>query len=168
MAPELSRPLRLTGAPRDLTLAATPAEGAALARRYAILAVSSLTASVALRPIDGGRTRVTGRLRAEVTQACVVSLEPVPQTVDVSLDLLILPEGEAPTDDDPESPDEIESEQDRIDLGEVLAEQLALALDPYPRAPGAALPAEVTEPEAPAPAPTRMNPFAALARRGGG
>jgi uncharacterized metal-binding protein YceD (DUF177 family) len=168
MVPEFSRPLRLTGAPRDLTLAATPAEGAALARRYAILRVASVTAEVSLRPAEGGRTRLTGRLVAEVTQPCVVSLEPVDQRVDVPLDLVILPEGEAPTDDDPESPDEIESAEDRIDLGEVLAEQLALALDPYPRAPGATLPAEVTEPEAPAPAPTRLNPFAALARRGGG
>ena len=43
-----------------------------------------------------------------------------------------------------------------LDLGEAAAEQLALSLDPYPRAPGAELPEVATEAEA--------NPFAALRR----
>ena len=49
---------------------------------------------------------------------------------------------------DPESlegPDEIPYENDEIDLGEALAEQLALALDPYSRKPGAELPGEVLD-----------------------
>jgi hypothetical protein len=46
-----------------------------------------------------------------------------------------------------------------LDLGEALAEQLALALDPYPRAPGASLAAaEDEEDESPA-----RGPFAGLA-----
>ena len=34
-----------------------------------------------------------------------------------------------------------------LDLGEAASEQLALALDPFPRKPGAALPGEMQEPE---------------------
>jgi hypothetical protein len=77
------------------------------------------------------------------------------------LELRILPEGTPATDDDPDSPDEIETAGDIVDLGEVVAEQLALALDPYPRLPDAVVelpddPVEEAEP--------RPNPFAALAR----
>jgi len=44
--------------------------------------------------------------------------------------------------DGEDDPDDIETEQDVADLGEALAQQLSLALDPYPRAPGAAMPRE--------------------------
>jgi hypothetical protein len=43
-----------------------------------------------------------------------------------------------------------------------VAEQLALSLDPYPRAPGAELP-PLDEPEEPV-APAKPNPFAVLGR----
>ena len=61
-------------------------------------------------------------------------------------------------DDDPESIDEIPYEGSTIDLGEAAAEQLALALDPYPHKPGATLPDSDEAPRNPA--------FAALAGRG--
>jgi hypothetical protein len=44
-----------------------------------------------------------------------------------------------------------------LDLGEAVAQQLSLALDPYPRAPGAAATARETGPGDP-------SPFAALAK----
>jgi uncharacterized metal-binding protein YceD (DUF177 family) len=142
VAPEFSRlvPLaRIPEAGREETLRASPAECAALARRFVIEAVARLEANLLLRPEPGGGVMVTGRLLADVVQACVVSLEPVAQTVDEAVTLRLLPPGEDPSDD-PEGPDEIPIEGDAIDLGEAMAEQLALALDPYPRAPGAALP----------------------------
>ena len=100
-----------------------------------------------------------------VEQSCVVTLEPVRQAVEASLDLRILDEGGVPADDDPDSPDEIESAGGMVDLGEAVAEQLALALDPYPRAAGAELPEfdPPEEPVAPEP-PAKPNPFAALAK----
>lgn len=163
MIPEFSRPVRLGPEPRELALAATAAECAALAARFGILAVHALEASLRLAPEPGGAVRARGELRAEVEQVCVVSLDPVRQAVRAPLDLRILAEGERPADDDPESPDEIESRGGQVDLGEAVAEQLALALDPYPRAPGAALP-PIAEPPAPA---ARPNPFALLAARKG-
>ncbi|CAH0138795.1 DUF177 domain-containing protein [Roseomonas sp. CECT 9278] len=142
MAPEFSRPVllaRLPEAGRETVLRASPAECAALARRFAIAAVERLEASLLLRPEPGGGVMVSGRLRADVVQACVVSLEPVPERVDDPVELRLLPPGTDPSDD-PEGPDEIPIEGDAVDLGEAMAEQLALALDPYPRAAGAVLP----------------------------
>ena len=42
--------------------------------------------------------------------------------------------------DGEDDPDDIESEQGAADLAEALAQQLSLAIDPYPRAPGAEMP----------------------------
>lgn len=159
MNAEFSRIVNLARLPpggRTERLAATPAECAALAQRFGIPAVRSFGAALRLRAGPGGLTEVTGRLSAEVVQACVVSLEPVLQQVEEAVDLRVLPPGQAPSDE-PEGPDEIESDGDVVDLGEALAEQLALALDPYPRAPGAALPG----PEGGA--GSARSPFAALA-----
>jgi hypothetical protein len=143
MAPEFSRliPLaRLPEAGRAEQLDASPAECGALARRFAIPAVDRLSASLLLRPEPGGAVTVTGTLSADVVQSCVVSLEPVPQHLEEAVSLRLVPPGEEPSDD-PDGPDEIPLEGDAVDLGEAIAEQLALALDPYPRAPGAELPA---------------------------
>ncbi len=162
--PEFSRPVRLAPEARDVELEADAAERIALTERFGILGIGALRATLRLQPEPGGSVRARGRLRAEVEQACVVTLEPVAQRVDVPLDRRILGEGEAPADDDPESPDEIESEGGMVDLGEAVAEQLALALDTYPRAPGAELP-ELDPPEpAEEAAPARPNPFAKLAK----
>lgn len=175
MIPEFPRPYRLgLTEPRSVTLRANAAECAALASRFAIPGVEKLEATLTLMPESGGVIRVKGRLAADVVQECVVTLEPVAQHVDSPLDLRILPPGTPATDDDPDSPDEIETHGDSVDLGEVVAEQLALALDPWPRAPDAAIPPELVaesgeeplEPEAgmdDTPA-GRPNPFAALSR----
>lgn len=165
MTPEFHRPLRwgvVGAAGRRERLAATPAECAALAERFGILAIASLQAELALRPDRDGAIRAEGRLTAGVTQACVVSLEPVAQHVSAPVLLRFLPPGATP-DDDPESPDEIETDGDMLDLGEAVAEQLALALDPYPRRPDAALPPEANDAPEPEPPPA-PSPFAALAR----
>ena len=156
--PEFSRPHRLTPERRHLELEATAAERAALAGRFGILGISELTAALDLAPEPGGVIRARGRLKARVTQECVATLEPVDQAMDTPLDLRLLPPGTPPADDDPDSPDEIESENGTVDLGEAVAEQLALALDPFPRRPDA------PEPAPEAAAEVRPNPFAALAR----
>lgn len=141
MTPEFSRRVslaRIPSAGREERPAATPAECAALARRFGIHAVNRLAAELRLRPEPGGTVLVEGRLSAEVVQACVITLEPVTQAVEEAVTLRILPPG-ASFSEDPEGPDEIEAEGEVADLGEALAEQLALALDPYPRTAGASL-----------------------------
>lgn len=163
--PEMSRLVPLGAIPdsgREEHVVATPAECAALATRLMIPAIEALDAWLRLVPEPGGAIRATGRLSARVVQTCVVTLDPVVQQVDAPLDLRFRPLGQA-LSDDPEGPDEMEMEGSALELGEAVAEQLSLALDPYPRTPGASLP-ELED----APEEQRPNPFAALGRRGPG
>lgn len=152
--PELSRPVSVDRLPAALTVEATPAECATLADRLRIPGVASLSCRFELKR-RGEVVAATGELHASVTQSCVVSLEPVDQEVRDSFQLRFVPSGKEGEDEDPDSPDEIPYEGSTIDLGEAAAEQLALALDPYPRSPGATLD--------PAAEDAVANPFAALA-----
>jgi uncharacterized metal-binding protein YceD (DUF177 family) len=157
-----SLPIGLVGPKgRHMVLEADSAECAALAARFGIPAIGSLRAELDLTPQSDGAVVARGRLQADVTQECVVTLEPVAQVVDEAVALRLLPPGQEPADG-PEDMDEIAAGPGGVvDLGEALAEQLALALDPYPRAPEAELPPEADQPAA--------SPFAALAglRRNG-
>ncbi|MFC7551773.1 YceD family protein [Pseudoroseomonas wenyumeiae] len=112
IAPEFSRTLPWGAVSRKEKreeLEATEAERAALAARFGILEVSSLRASLRLRQEAGGAARVRGHLTADVVQACVVTLEPVPQHIEEPVDLRFLPEGAEP-EDEPDGPDEILTE----------------------------------------------------------
>jgi uncharacterized metal-binding protein YceD (DUF177 family) len=115
---------------------ASPAECAALARRFGLPAVRALSCRFRLRPLAGGAIAADGLLRAEVVQVCVASLEEFPAAVTEAFTVRFVPAGSERDDPDPESVDEIPYEGGRLDLGEAAAEQLALALDPYPRKPG--------------------------------
>jgi uncharacterized metal-binding protein YceD (DUF177 family) len=160
-SPEFSRRVALGSVGsegRRLSLTATPEECAALAARFGIPGVETLSAELTLRPEPGGGAiGVTGRMRAEVVQSCVVTLDPVFQTVEEPVRLRLLPDGAEPGDEDPETPDELVAEGGEVDLGEAVAEQLSLALDPYPRAPGAELPGTSDDGSA-------AGPFASLAK----
>jgi uncharacterized metal-binding protein YceD (DUF177 family) len=159
MTPELPRPLpvdRVGAAGLDFTVTATPAECAAMARRLGVPDVAALSCAFRLRPDPGGVVLAEGRLQARLTQICVVSLDPFPVRLDERFRLRFVPEGREDPELDPESDDEIPYAGVAIDLGEAAAEQLALVLDPYPRKPGADLPAP--------PQDDAASPFAALAR----
>jgi uncharacterized metal-binding protein YceD (DUF177 family) len=102
---------------------------------------------------------LTGRIRAEAVHLCVVSLEPVTEHLDKPFTLVVLPPESTPSED-PDGPDEIEADATgHFDLGEALAEELSLSLNPYPRAAGAHLPAGLHAEAEEAP----RNPFAKLA-----
>jgi uncharacterized metal-binding protein YceD (DUF177 family) len=155
---------------RDETITADAAQLEALAAAHDLLAADSFEATVHVRRWQRDGVRLTGAVRARVTQECVVSLEPVASTVKAEIDAVYVPEGSAlqrrmePGEGgdliiDAEGPDLPEPfEPPMLDIGAVAEEFFALALDPYPRAPGVAAPAEsVAEP-----AEERENPFAAL------
>ena len=161
---ELSRvhvvhPLPELGQPFDIT--ATADERMALARRFDLLALDELRGAGVLRPGElAGSVRVEGRLRATATQRCVITDEPVPAAIDAGFRRLFAappPTEAAEIEIDPLADDVEPLAGDRLDVGEILAEELALALDPYPRAPGAELPAGGEDDPEP-------RPFAALAR----
>ncbi|MBB5711957.1 YceD family protein [Sphingomonas xinjiangensis] len=143
---EFSRPTRLDqiGAGESkVEIHAEPAERAALAQRFGMVSVERLDAQFALhRGASGIIAR--GRVLAEVTQACVVTDEPLLVRVDEPFAIRFVPEPE----DGAGGEDELELSEDEcdtvfftggtIDLGEAAAETLALGLDPYPRSPNAA------------------------------
>ena len=142
VAAEFSRPLQLDAVPPEgatVQLEASPEECRALAVRLGLIELKSLAGSARVEPVDHAATYlVTGDLTADVVQTCVVTLEPVPGRVETAFDRLFsrdLPaetEGEVEIDAEAEMPEPLLS--DRLDLGELLAEELSLALDPYPRA----------------------------------
>lgn len=168
-APEFSRPVRidtLGSQPREMEVAAEPAERAALAHRFGLLALDRLEAEVAVSRREE-EIAVDGTLRATVSQACVASGVPVPATLIVPFDIRFRPHPAAGRAD--EEVELGESELDvvfyeggEIDVGETVAETLSLNLDPYPRAPeaDAILRAAGVQREG---EEEKENPFAALA-----
>lgn len=170
ITPEFSRPIlidSLSVVERTHDIEASADECKALAERFDILSVDSLTASVRMKMLPGGElVRVRGHLKAHVTQACVVTLEPVPEQIDEEFELVYGPEPDPESEEivvDMEASDPPEPIiGNAIDIGEAVAEHLALALDPFPRKEGAEFaesppPPEDDEPE------EKPNPFAALA-----
>ena len=161
--PELHRPLlvdRIGPRGYEMDVTATPDECAALAVRMRLPAIQSLTCHFAMHPLPGGKIAAAGSLRARVVQTCVVTLDDFQAEITDAFKVRFVPGG-ADGDEsedvstDPDSEDEIPYAGIVIDLGEAAAEQLALALDPYPRKPDAVLPDAATDPE--------TSPFAALA-----
>ena len=138
MTLELSRLVAVDRLPATLMIEATAVECAALAVRLGIPDVLRLSCRFVLKG-RGAFVQAEGTLAADVVQSCVVSLEPVEQVVSEMFVIRFVPSGRESDDADPEAPDEIPYEGGTIDLGEAAAEQLALALDPYPRLPEAEL-----------------------------
>jgi uncharacterized metal-binding protein YceD (DUF177 family) len=148
----------------EFDIAPNPAEAAALARLLGAQALRKLRFAGRLTPLPGGGWRLEAELGASVVQTCVVTLEPVTTRIDqpVRRSFLPAPAAAAELVIEPDEDDEIEPLGDRIDLGLVATEALALALPAYPRKPGVALGAASAgrggEPDEPA-----QKPFAALA-----
>lgn len=146
IGPEFSRPVAVDrmAAVETLDIAADGHERAALARRFGLDSLEELTASVTLTKFaDARRVRLSANFSADVVQSCVVTLEPVPSRIEDSFvlvydedargaEIVVILKGR-------NSPEPLSG--NAIDVGEAVAEHLALALDPYPRAPGAELPA---------------------------
>jgi hypothetical protein len=141
---------------------ATARELAALATFLDLLEVRRVAIEYTLIAKGGGKARLRGRLAADVDQACVITQEPVPARIDESFDLEYWPpedlvKATADAALDAAAPEPPEPLIDgRVDAGALATELLAVALDPYPRAPGA----EFNPPEE----PRAGNPFEALAK----
>ena len=171
--PEFSRTVRvdtLGADPRRLAIEADEAERAALARRFGIPDIARLEAELSLTR-TGTTVDASGTLRAEVTQSCVATGEPVPAGIEEPFRIRFAPPPEPAHG--PEEEIEL-SEKDldivfyegaAVDVGEAVAETLSLALDPWPRAPGAdeALKGAGVKSEQEAQAEQAPGPFSALA-----
>jgi len=148
---------RIGAAGLEVTVEADSGALDALTRRMGIPAVEALRCVFRLVRLTADTIQAEGRLQAQVVQTCVISLEDFPAAIDERFRVRFVPAGQESDDPDPEADDEIGYADGMLDLGEAAAEQLALALDPYPRAPGAELPELGVD--------TVGHPFAALRRR---
>lgn len=141
-APEFSRviDLRQIGN-KPLHLVADETERRRLAGRFSLSAIDSLEADVELVP-EGPVVTATGRLRAAVIQACAVSGEDFPVSIDEPLFVRFVPAVRRVVPDeeielDADELDEVEYEGTAFDLGEAVAQSLALAIDPFAEGPNA-------------------------------
>lgn len=139
---------------------------AALAAEMGLLGLENLRFEGELMPKGHADVGLKARLRADVVQACVVTLQPVPAKLDVVIERTYLAHMEIPEGDEAEMPedDTLEAMPDVLDLEDVLAESLALALPDYPRAEGAEMASSTAAEEGVAPIEdAELKPFAALA-----
>jgi hypothetical protein len=107
-----------------------------IAKAFKLVRLAALKASLALKR-KGKEVFAVGVLEGSVTQTCVVSLEAFDETVNEPLDLRFSPDAPALDDETAplDAPDPIINGE--IELGGLMVEFLALALDPYPKKPGA-------------------------------
>lgn len=142
-------------APTPVLWVPDAAARAEIAAALDLLGLRKLRLAGALHPEGARDWRLEATLGATVVQPCVVTLAPVTTRIDAPVlrRYLAAPPGPGPADPEaggevemPED-DSIEALPDRLDLGAVLVEALALALPDYPRAEGAGIGAvQVAEP----------------------
>lgn len=147
-----------------LKLAPAPQERAAIAKALGLADVGALALEAKVNHAQSGMVTIEGQLSAQVQPLCVVTLEPFDQAIDTPVFLRLAPaalverltkRAEEEGNEDFEPPDVIENGE--IDFGALTTEFLSLALDPYPKKPGA------TFSGAGDPVEAGEKPFAALA-----
>ncbi|HEY4191353.1 MAG TPA: DUF177 domain-containing protein [Mesorhizobium sp.] len=128
----------------QVTVEADSAQKAALAEEHGLLSVENWRAELDVTLWKRNGIKVAGRVIADITQACVVTLDPVQAHIDEAVDGLFLPEasklgrqgfgdgGEIMIDaDGPDSPEVFSG--DSVDVGGLAEQFFGLAIDPYPR-----------------------------------
>lgn len=176
-APEFSRIVlakTLGEGGKSLDIEADESERSLLAERFGLAGLKTLTGAVRLTPQEGrALVRLEGAFRAEIVQTCVVSREPVEATLEGSFERFY-DTGPKPAEGEEDGEDggniEIAAEdppeaapEGKIDVGEAVAEQLALEIDPFPRNPELAFTDYSTDPGDGEKNKSRGSPFAALA-----
>lgn len=135
---------KITPTPWTDRFEATEKECEDLALRFGIESLKNLKAEVTLRRVSGDKMIMAeGHFDADIVQKCVVTLEPVRSHISSEFtctftenNVRFLPGAEVSVSpNDEESPEPIEN--GIIDMGEMVAQQLSLELDPYPRSPRA-------------------------------
>jgi uncharacterized metal-binding protein YceD (DUF177 family) len=158
---EFARPVslaRLGAEPFRQHIAADLDERAALARRFDLVLLERLEADVELLREPMGTILLSAAFAAEFAQQCIVTLDPVADSVSEQFQLRYGPpeaEEMVPAGEDDPAFEPLDSES--IDIGEAIAQEFSLALPPFPRTADAVIAAEPEEDKA-------EGPFAALAR----
>jgi uncharacterized metal-binding protein YceD (DUF177 family) len=146
MSPEFSRLIPVDRIPPEGAsehIVATEQEREALAARFGILGVHALSAQIQLEAWRRGGIKVSGRFDARIKQTCVVTLEPFEEVLHEDIARYFAGQNAPGPAAVTHSVESLEADEPdiisggSIDLGELVAESLGLALDPYPRKPGA-------------------------------
>jgi uncharacterized metal-binding protein YceD (DUF177 family) len=126
-----------------LHLTATPEECTAIAARFGLIALDRLEADL-LFTCDGDSIGITGSLLADVVQSCVATGEPLPALVATPITVRFVPNDRLEAEEADAEVELVGDELDiigyaggRFDLGDMVAETMALALEPFPRRPDA-------------------------------
>lgn len=140
-APEFSVEINLGDLPRGgklFHLKAGKAECAAIAKRLGVPAVKLLEGDIHLAATKTNISAV-GTLRATLVRECVASLEEMDEAVSDSFELeFVRDESLVPEEEGVEEWELPEVHEGPVfDLGELLAQQLSLAMNPFPRKEGA-------------------------------
>lgn len=143
-------------------LVADEKERIALAKRFGLVSVDRLEADITL-DAQGDVVTATGRMRADFVQSCAVSGDDLPVSVDDTVAFRFVPHGTYRPDEEVELSeddcDSIEYNGIAFDLGETIAQGLALTIDPYATGPNA----DRARKEAGLLDESETGPFAALA-----
>jgi hypothetical protein len=129
---------------------ANQAQRDALAAVHGLESVGSYAVDLTVANWKRNGVRVAGQVKADIVQNCVISLEPIDAAIDETFEALFLPQDsklgrqgfeiggeivlDAEGDDAPET-----FSGDYLDVGALSEEYFGLAIDPYPRKPGAAV-----------------------------
>lgn len=144
-----------------------------LSARFGFVGIAALRAEFDLKPLAAGpMIRVRGTLTAEIEQSCIVTGEPVAESVSSRFEIVFAPPGMVEenldltlSDADPPEPF---GPDGSIDLAELAAQQLTLSAEEYPRLDGVDLESALNEVpdgrKSGIAKPGDDNPFAALAR----
>ncbi|MFD1694635.1 YceD family protein [Roseibium aestuarii] len=148
-----------------------------IAAAYELDGIERLSADLTLKPWGKRGVRVVGKLKADLNQTCVVTLEPFVTRLEDEIDRSYLPassrprrprdlndEGEIEIDLETLDPPDVMMDG-VLDLGALICEQLALNIDPFPRKPGVVFETEAdAEGDAEPQEEKAPNAFAALAK----
>ncbi len=148
---------------------ATEKQRKALAAFHGLVSVDRFVADLLVSDWSRNGIRIEGRVEADIVQECVVTLDPLPASIQEDVERYFVPErsklarqdwadasGELViSPDGPDIPDIFSG--DEIDVGEVAEEGFALGIDPYPRKVGLAGEAAQVQDDEP-----KVSPFAAL------
>ena len=129
--------------PGEVVIEANANESAALATRFGVLAIDGFTARAGFEKKNNA-VLAEGTFAASITQPCAVTREPMTYRIEEDFSLRFVPAGalgdyeeDAEFELSEEDLDEIEYTGDAFDLGEAIAQELGLAIDPYREGPGA-------------------------------
>ena len=146
-----------------------------IAQSCGLSAIAVFEATVECRPWHRDGVTVSAHIKAEIEQACAISLEPIFSVIDTEFSAHFVPQtsrlalplkqvdGEIVFEFEGEdAPDILEGEE--VDLWEVVLEYFNLEIDPFPRAEGQEIPAELPK-ESPKEEgeEDKVSPFAILA-----